>query len=139
MKITTKGQYSLKAMAVLAASEGQGPVSVTQLAAETDVSENYLEQLLPRLRQAGLIESIRGAQGGYLLSRPSGEISVGDVLRAGEGDLIPVECSLTSDKPCEKEGGCVIKYVWKRMMDSLNETVDGISLEELVNMKTETV
>ncbi len=137
MKITTKGQYSLKAMVVLAAADGEEPISISQLAAETFVSENYLEQLLPRLRTAGLIESVRGAMGGYRLARPAYAISVGDVLRAGEGDLIPVDCSLTSDKPCEKEDGCVVKYVWKRMMDSLNETVDSISLEELVHMKEE--
>ncbi len=135
MKISTKGQYSLKAMVALASATDAEPVSIPQLAQEIFVSENYLEQLLPRLRQAGLIESIRGAMGGYRLALPAESISVGDVLRAGEGDLIPVDCTLTSDKPCEQENGCVIKYVWKRMTDSLNETADAISLQELVDMK----
>lgn len=137
MKITTKGQYSLKAMAVLAAYNGPEPLSIAQLAAETYVSENYLEQLLPKLRQAGLIESTRGAGGGYRLAKAPAEISVGDVLRVSEGDLVPVDCTLTNEKPCEQQGGCVVKYVWKKMMDSLNETVDSISLDELVHMNQE--
>lgn len=135
MKITTKGQYSLKAMAVLAAAEEGEALSISQLARETFVTENYLEQLLPKLRSAGLIESLRGAQGGYRLAKPAEDISVGDVLRAAEGDLVPVDCSLTTDKPCDKEDGCVVKYVWKRVMDSVNETVDGISLKSLLQMK----
>lgn len=135
MKITTKGQYSLKAMAVLAAAEEGEALSISQLARETFVTENYLEQLLPKLRSAGLIESLRGAQGGYRLAKPAEAISVGDVLRAAEGDLVPVDCSLTTDKPCDKEEGCVVKYVWKRVMDSVNETVDGISLKSLLQMK----
>lgn len=135
MKISTKGQYSLKAMVELAANPGEDPMSISQLAQATGVTERYLEQLLPRLRSEGLIESIRGAQGGYRLARPAASISVGDVLRAGEGNLIPVDCALTSEKACEKEELCVVKFVWKRVMDSINDTVDSISLAELADMK----
>ena len=110
-------------------------MSISQLAQATGVTERYLEQLLPRLRSEGLIESIRGAQGGYRLARPAASISVGDVLRAGEGNLIPVDCALTSEKACEKEELCVVKFVWKRVMDSINDTVDSISLAELADMK----
>lgn len=135
MKISTKGQYSLKAMVELAVNPGEDPMSISQLAQATGVTERYLEQLLPRLRSEGLIESIRGAQGGYRLARPAASISVGDVLRAGEGNLIPVDCALTSEKACEKEELCVVKFVWKRVMDSINDTVDSISLAELADMK----
>ena len=135
MKISTKGQYSLKAMVELAVNPGEDPMSISQLAQSTGVTERYLEQLLPRLRSEGLIESIRGAQGGYRLARPAASISVGDVLRAGEGNLIPVDCALTSEKACEKEELCVVKFVWKRVMDSINDTVDSISLAELADMK----
>ncbi len=135
MKISTKGQYCLKAMVELGAYPGEEPVSISYLAQATGVSESYLEQLLPKLRGAGLVESVRGAQGGYRLRRSMDDISVGDVLRAGEGNLIPVECAITSEKICEREEGCVVKFVWKKVTDSINETVDGISLAELVQMK----
>lgn len=135
MKISTKGQYSLKAMVELADHPGEMPMSISQLAQATGVTERYLEQLLPKLRSEGLIESIRGVQGGYRLSRSAEDISVGDVLRAAEGNLIPVDCALTSEKACEKEELCVVKFVWKRVMDSINEAVDGISLAELIHMK----
>lgn len=135
MKISTKGQYSLKAMVELAAVSGEEPVSISQLAQITGVTERYLEQLLPKLRGAGLIESIRGAQGGYRLARSAERISVGDVLRAGEGNLIPVDCALTSEKACDREEACVVKFVWKKVMDSINETVDSISLAELTAMR----
>ena len=135
MKISTKGQYSLKAMVELAAEPGKEPVSISQLAQATGVTERYLEQLLPKLRGAGLIESTRGAQGGYRLLRTPEAISVGDVLRAAEGDLIPVDCVLTNEKACDREELCVVKYVWKRVMDSINEAVDAISLAELVHMR----
>jgi Rrf2 family protein len=135
MKISTKGQYSLKAMVELAAGSEEELLSISQLAQRTGVTEHYLEQLLPKLRAAGLIESTRGAQGGYRLTRPADRISVGEVLRAGEGDLIPVDCVLTNDKACDREQACVVKYVWKKVMDSINDTVDGISLAELAAMR----
>ena len=137
MKISTKGQNCLKAMVELGAYPGEEPVSISYLAQATGVSEHYLEQLLPKLKGAGFVESIRGAQGGYRLCRPLEEISVGDVLRAGEGDLLPVECAINSDKICDRQDGCVIKYVWKKVTDSINDAVDGISIAELVQMKGE--
>jgi len=137
MKISTKGQYCLKAMVELGAYPGKEPVSISFLAQAAGVSESYLEQLLPKLRGAGLVESVRGAQGGYRLRQSVEDISVGDILRAGEGNLIPVECAATSEKICDREEKCVVKYVWKKVTDCINETVDGISLADLVRMKNE--
>lgn len=134
MKISTKGQYSLKAMVDIALHGGEGTRTISQIAQNTGISEKYLEQLFPKLRKAGFIESTRGASGGYRLAKPMEDISVGDILRTGEGDLIPVDCALTSDKTCANAGGCVVKYVWKKVTDSINETVDGITLADLYDL-----
>ena len=132
MKISTKGQYSLKAMVDLALNSENNLQTISQIAERTQISETYLEQLLPKLRNAGLVESIRGAQGVYRLAKPLDQITAGEILRAGEGDLIPVECAATSaDRTCPNEETCVTKYVWKRITESINEAVDGITLADL--------
>ena len=92
MKLSTKGRYGLRALIDLAQYSGQAPVSITSISARQDISERYLEQLMALLRKAGLIRSVRGAGGGYVLAKDMKEISVGDILRALEGNLEPVEC-----------------------------------------------
>ncbi len=85
------------------------------------------------LKKAGLIKSIRGASGGYVLAKGTDEISVGDILRALEGNLEPVQCAaFHSDEGCMASGGCVTKYVWQKINESINQTVDEIKLDELV-------
>jgi Rrf2 family protein len=109
-------------------------VALSQIAERQGISMNYLEQLIAKLKKAGLVKGIRGAQGGYMLAAPADEISVGDILRALEGDLNPVDCSVvnSADGICSNSDSCVTKYVWKRISDSINDAVDGIKLSELV-------
>lgn len=134
MKITTKGRYGLRALIDLAQYSEIEPVSISSIANRQGISERYLEQLMTMLKKAGLIKSIRGAGGGYVLAKDLTEISVGDVLRALEGNLEPVECTAFSqDDTCAASGGCVTKYVWQRINESINRTVDEISLEQLVS------
>ena len=118
MKLSTKGRYGLRAIIDLARYSEEEPVSINNISIRQDISERYLEQLVALLKKAGLVKSIRGATGGYVLAKRAEEISVGDVLRALEG-------SLASD-------GCVTKYVWQKINDSINKTVDEIMLDELV-------
>ena len=87
MKLSTKGRYGLRAIVDLARFSEEEPVSISSISAREDISEGYLEQLMALLKKAGLVKSIRGAAGGYVLARPAGQISVGDVLRALEGRL----------------------------------------------------
>ena len=109
------------------------PVSIGSIAARQGISERYLEQLMTLLKRAGIIKSIRGAGGGYVLAKEMCDISVGDILRALEGNLESVECAgLSGEDSCEAAGGCVSKYVWKRINESINQTVNEISLEQLV-------
>lgn len=134
MKLSTKGRYGLRAMVDIAYYGKGQPVSITNISSRQNITVRYLEQLLGKLRKAGLIQSIRGAQGGYILAKPADEISVGAILRALEGDLTPVACSeITGDEgKCSGANSCVTKYVWKRINDSIQKTVDSIWLSELV-------
>lgn len=133
MKITTKGRYGLRALIDLAKYSEIEPVSINSIANRQGISERYLEQLMTLLKKAGLIKSIRGAGGGYVLAKAMSDISVGDVLRALEGSLESVECAgFNQEDSCEAAGGCVTKYVWKRINESINQTVNEISLKQLV-------
>ena len=89
MKISTKGRYGLRAFIDLACYGAEEPVSISSISARQEISERYLEQLMAKLKKAGLVKSIRGAGGGYRLAKDAAEVSVGDVLRALEGDLEP--------------------------------------------------
>lgn len=134
MKLTTKGRYGLRAVLDLALNNSDEAVALSQIAERQGISMNYLEQLIARLKKSGIVYGIRGAQGGYVLAMPAEEISVGDILRALEGDLSPVDCSEVNngDTPCSNSDLCVTKYVWKRISDSINDAVDGIMLSDLV-------
>lgn len=135
MKMSTKARYGLRALVDLAKNSECGPVSISSIAQRQKISENYLEQLIAKLRKAGIVQSLRGSQGGYILSRPAEEISVGDVLRILEGDLNPVECPMINhDVDCMDQAECVTKYVWKKVSDSINTTVDKITLGELIRL-----
>ena len=135
MKLSTKGRYGLRAVLDLAVHAGEETVALSQIAERQGISMNYLEQLIAKLRKAGIVKAVRGAQGGYMLAIPAKEISVGDILRTLEGDLNPVDCSIINKEEgnCSNADSCVTKYVWKRISDSINEAVDAITLSELVD------
>lgn len=133
MKISTKGRYGLRAMIDLALNAGEGHVSLKSIADRQDISECYLEQLILNLKKAGLVISIRGAQGGYKLDRHPKEISIGEILRALEGSLAPVECVENSEESdCCRSDFCVQRVIWEKIRDSVNSVVDSISLHDIV-------
>lgn len=133
MKLSTKGRYGLRALIDLAVYSEESAVSISSIAAREQISESYLEQLVAKLRKAGLVTSIRGAGGGYKLARPAQEISVGDILRALEGNLEAVKCAgLDAEKGCEEADFCVTKYVWQKINESITQAVDEIKLSQLV-------
>lgn len=134
LKLSTKGRYGLRALIDLAQYSSGGPVSTASISARQDISERYLEQLMSMMKKAGLVKSIRGAGGGYVLAKEMCEISVGDVLRALEGSLEPVDCAgLEPEGMCSASDSCVAKYVWQRINESINRTVDEIRLDQLVD------
>lgn len=136
MKLSTKGRYGLRAFVDIAIYSEKEPVSLAEVAKRQDISISYLEQLMTKLKKANLVEAVRGASGGYVLTRKPEEISVGDVLRALEGDLSPVECA-TEEESCEHScgatGHCTTRLVWKKINDSVNDTINNIFISELVN------
>lgn len=133
MKISTKGRYGLRAVLDLAMHGEKEAVSLSSIAERQHISVSYLEQLISKLRKAGIVNSVRGAQGGYMLAKPAGEISVGDILRALEGDLHPVDCAEIAggDNSCQGADICVSKFVWKRISDSISQAVDTLMLSDL--------
>lgn len=138
MKLSTKGRYGLRALLDLALHSESEAVSIASIAARQNISESYLEQLIAKLKKAGLVSSVRGAGGGYVLAKSPEEISVGDILRALEGNLDPVQCpGLSEENGCSGSDICVTKYVWKRINDSINQTVDEIKLSQLVEESRE--
>lgn len=135
MKISTKGRYGLRAVIDIALHGESEPVSLSDIAIRQDISMGYLEQLISRLRKAGVVTSVRGAKGGYSLAASKDKISVGKILRALEGDLSPVNCSEISENgtPCKESGQCISKLVWKRISDSINDAVDNLMLSDLLD------
>lgn len=136
MKLTTKGRYGLRAVIDLAMYAKHEPVSLSDVAERQSISISYLEQLVAKLKKAGIVQSTRGAQGGYALAKEPEEISVGEILRALEGSLSPVDCSAIEgegETECSASNFCVTKYVWKRISDSINDTVNNMFLSELLN------
>lgn len=130
MKLSTRGRYGLMAMEVLKDSYGQGPVSVNTIATQKDISEAYLEQLFSQLRKSGLINSIRGAQGGYELARAPDEITIGEVLRSLEGD-VELSCCDGDVPSCSVDAPCRMKSVLDRLENQISELTNSISLSEL--------
>jgi Rrf2 family protein len=111
---------------------GQGPLSLSEVARTQGISQAYLEQIAIDLRRAGLLESRRGAQGGYLLTRAPQAVTAGDVIRALEGSILPVQCMVEQKcAPCSLEDRCSARGVWEQVRDRLVETLDSITLADL--------
>lgn len=127
MKISTKGRYGLTIVVVLGTKYGEGPIPLRQIAEEQSLSEAYLEQLIPVLRNNGIVKSVRGAYGGYMLARPPSEITSGEVIRILEGPIQPVDGLDDVDVP-QRE-------LWKRMAEAIREVLDTTTIEDL--MKTD--
>ena len=132
MKLSTRGRYGIHAMYDLAENAGAGPQPIKAIAERQQVPEAYLEQLIAVLRKADLVNSVRGAQGGYMLSRDASEITVGQVLRALEGGLALVDC-LAEEDACAKACSCPTRVVWLKLHEGVNNIVDGITLQDMLN------
>ncbi len=132
VKLSTKGKYGVKALFELAMYEGTGPVSLKSIAERQGLSEHYLEQLAAPLRKSGLIVSVRGAQGGYTLSRPASQISVGDVIRVLEGPIGFTDCSVEGEPAPDCAADCAVHGVWEKVTRQIISVIDSISLQDLV-------
>ncbi|MFZ5647915.1 MAG: RrF2 family transcriptional regulator [Bacillota bacterium] len=132
MRLSTRGHYGLKAMFDLAQHYGADPIPLKSVAERQNISEHYLEQLIAVLRKAGLVRSVRGAQGGYILARPPEQIHVGEVIRVLEGPIAPVECvSELRTTECDQADSCITRTVWEKVRDSIVQVLDSISLADM--------
>ena len=137
MMFSTKAEYGVRVMAHLANSDDDGPISLGTIADAEGLPLAYLEHLVQRLRKAQLIESRRGAHGGYTLARAPGDISMAEVVSALEGDIAPIEC-ITADADgvltCAREGSepCPTQLLWTRVQGSIVRTLNEMTLDDLV-------
>lgn len=139
MKISTKGRYGTRFMVELALRYGEAPIPLKEIAQSQEVSDKYLEQIVPQLSRAGFINSVRGSQGGYSLAHHPSKITIGEILRALEGSLAPVECLDCEDCEtiCDNLSACATREVWEKIYEAVNNVVDNITLESLARRSQE--
>ncbi|MGB3305643.1 MAG: Rrf2 family transcriptional regulator [Thermomicrobiales bacterium] len=138
MKVSTRGEYGVRAMVALAHHFGGGPMSITEIAKESSVPTAYLEQLIAPLRRAGLVVSKRGARGGYMLTRAPELIRIGDVYRVMEGPVAPMDCVSedANDQTCPLIDGCETRPIWLKVRDSIVDALDSTTLADLIAKKS---
>lgn len=132
MPITSRSEYGMRAMIVLAEQGGDDLLSASELSRREHIPLKYLEQLLAELKKAGLLVSFPGARGGYRLARPAAQIRVGEVVRALDGPLSPMGCVADGDRaPCALEGTCKLKPLWSILHGSVQQVLDHTTLEQV--------
>ncbi|MGE0490283.1 MAG: Rrf2 family transcriptional regulator [Vulcanimicrobiota bacterium] len=132
-KLSTRSTYGLRACLALAQQLNGPPVTTVSLSDENNIPRRYLEQILNAIRQSGLVESTRGPKGGYRLSRPPGEITVADVVRAVEGDMPPILCSMPELRSanCRTHTGCASRKLCFELENSVMEVLGSTTLDDL--------
>jgi Rrf2 family cysteine metabolism transcriptional repressor len=136
MRISTRGRYALRAMVDLAQHGDQGPVSRQDISERQDISADYLAQLFMHLQAAGLVEGVKGPGGGYRLARDPALVRPGDVVRAVEGPVAVVHCTLPcpdEDPACKRVDRCVTHLLWRRVSDAVTEVLDSVTLRDLAD------
>ena len=135
MKLSTRGKYGLYAMYYLAMHDGEGPQTLQNIST-VGVPKQYLEQILGNLRRAGLVSTVRGAQGGYQMARKPEETTLRDIIDAVEGPIELSECT-ASEQNCQRSSTCPVRWVWQRVTDSINSELEKIRLSDMLNQSCE--
>ena len=136
MKITTRGRYALRAAIDLVTNGDKEPVLRRELADRQGISPDYVAQILRTLRDAGIVEAVRGPGGGYRLAQDPSRITAGDVVRAVEGPTAVVSCAAEpTDPPCPRSGGCVARGLWIELSSQIDRCLNSVSLAELAAEK----
>ena len=136
MKISTKGRYGLRALIDLAIHGKSGvPVYLSDIAKRQEISDKYLEQIATQLQRAGLVRTIRGRKGGYLLSRPENQIKLSEIVGVLEGPICLVDC-VKEPGTCNKSGCCATRDIWTELSDRIEEVLAGYTLEDIVEMES---
>lgn len=133
MKISTKGRYALRMMLDLAEHQGDGYIALKDIAERQNVSKKYLEQIVPILNKADILNTNRGYQGGYRLARTPDQYTVGDILRITEGSISPVACLDKNPVECERAAECATLPVWQGLYKVIADYLDGITLQDILD------
>lgn len=137
MKISTKGRYALRMMVELAMNNTGELISIKELAARQNISEKYMEQIIASLKRAGYVQSIRGAQGGYRLTKEPKDYTVGMILRVIEGDMAPVACLEDNNTRCDMLDSCTTIRLWKMLDDAVKGVIDKVTIQDMVDWEQE--
>ena len=132
MLVSTKGRYALRIMLDLAQNSTGEYVVLMDVANRQDISEKYLESIVASLSKAGLLTGLRGRGGGYRLSKSPGEYTIGEILRATEGPLVPVSCLKTAENECPRSADCLTLPLWQEVDRRLGSYLDSVTLEDLL-------
>lgn len=131
LRLSTKGQYGVRAMYEIAKGSVMGPVTIKEISEKQHVSVAYLEQILNKLRKSGIIRSVKGPGGGYVLARDAGSISIGEILKELEGPVAITSC-LDPKEGCVRVDSCVTHLLWKSLGDNIERFLDGMKLQDLL-------
>lgn len=137
MKISTKGRYAIKLMLDLATYHNGEPVSLKDIATRQGISEKYLEHIVSTLSKAGLVKSMRGSHGGYMLTDSPQNYTTRQILNAVEGSIAPVDCVGNNGVQCDRRGTCVSVRIWQRLYDAMNGVLEEITLTDLIDWQNE--
>lgn len=131
--ISTRGRYALRMMLDLAQHQGEGVTALKDIAARQDISKKYLEQIILKLHQAGLLQTTRGVRGGYRLTREPKDYTLGEILRTTETGLAAVACMDEDAPQCPRARECLTRPVWEELDRVVGTFLDGVTLEDVLN------
>ena len=134
LKLSTKGQYGVRAMFEIARGYPENPVTIKEISERQDVSVAYLEQILNKLRRAGLIKSVKGPGGGYLLAAGPDKISIAVILKELEGPVAITSC-LDPEEGCARVEGCVTHLLWRSLGAKIEAFLETITLKNLIEQE----
>ena len=132
MKLSSRSRYGFRALLELAIAHGSGPLQIRMIAERQNISNKYLEQLIAMMKSAGLVKSVRGPKGGYLLAKAPNEIRLSKVFTTLEGPLVIEEC-LEHAEYCSKCTDCVTRQVWSEMHNAIMAVLDSMTVQDLVD------
>lgn len=132
MKLSTKTRYGIRALIELAENYGQGPVQLKMISKDQDISIKYLEQIISLLKSSGIVNSSRGAKGGYFLAKPPNQIKLSECFNCLEGSVTTVEC-VENQNYCTKTTNCVARDLWAEVEKAIIAVLDSITLQDMVD------
>lgn len=135
MMISTRGRYALRMMLDLAEYQGNGYVPLKDVARRQEISKKYLEQIIPILNRAELLQTTRGYQGGYRLTRAPKDYTLGDILRTTEGTLAPVACLEGEQNLCARRADCATLPIWEGLDKVINDYLDSVTLQNVLDQQ----